>query len=372
MENTNYRDLFHLPKGSIYLLAHSIGLMPKNSEQALNDGFAQHWKNGSDNIWPLWLSSIAAFNQELAKLLNSEQSQFCPQSNVSSALTKVVNSLPEKTTRKTIVASENDFPSIGFVLQEAQKLGYSIKWIPKEEDAQDLNVWRAALSHDVHSALITHVHYNTNKRIPVKEISELCREQEIISIVDVAQSVGIVPIDLAAWQADIVIGSCIKWLCGGPGAAWLWLDSNIIEQLEPSDLGWFSHENPFEFDIHNFEYAKSAKRFWGGTPSVAPYVVASNSIKLISNIGVGAIADHNETLTQKLLSALAPENVVSPSSLEHKGGTTVLKFEHQGKIEQQLIERNILFDSREYGIRLSPHIYTLDDDIEQLIEICCD
>jgi selenocysteine lyase/cysteine desulfurase len=184
---------------------------------------------------------------------------------------------------------------------------------------------------------------------------------------DIAQSVGVVPINLDTLHADIVIGSCIKWLCGGPGAGFMWLRKERIEQLNPIDVGWFSHQNPFEFNIHNFEYADTAARFWGGTPSVAPYVIASNSIELITKIGVTAIRDHNRRLSQTIMENVAEDYIASPTDFDKKGGTVVLKLPNSEEVENKLRRHNVLFDSRQYGIRLSPHIYTGVHDIDILV-----
>ncbi|MFT6099054.1 MAG: selenocysteine lyase/cysteine desulfurase [Arenicella sp.] len=365
---SNYQDLFHPSQHGRYLLTHSIGLMPRSTEQALKDNYLDHWRSGAEDIWSHWLDGVNQFNQSLANLLQSQASQFCPQTNVSSGLSKLLMALPEKPGKNVIVATESDFPSAGFVLKQAERLGFALRLIPKTADLQALDTWEQALSADVHTAFITQVHYNTNKLTPVESIAELCRARGITSIVDTAQATGIVPIDLSRSACDILVGSCIKWLCGGPGAGFVWVNAELIEQLKPYDVGWFSHQNPFEFDIHNFEYADDAARFWGGTPSVAPYIAATNSIKLITDIGIKAVVEHNRRLTQRLLDAVPENCIVSPQELNKKGGTTVLKFDNQGKLEDSMRANKLLFDSRQYGMRLSPHIYTNDSDIDCLID----
>ena len=353
----------------IYLLAHSIGKMPCSSTAYTQQHFYDVWQSSSESIWPQWLNEIEAFKSALAALFNAEAHEFCPQSNVSSALSKLVSSLPNRGTKRTIVMTDNDFPSAGFVLQQMQKLGFTLRVIDKQKDPLDLNHWADAIDETVCAVFITHVHYNTNRRVKVQEICRLARARDAISIVDVAQSAGIVPIDFQRWQADAVIGSCIKWLCGGPGAGYLWVRPELISQLEPLDLGWFSHNNPFEFDINHFEYAASSNRFWGGTPSVQPFVTATNSIRLIHRIGVAHIRHHNLTLSDRLLAAL-PEHaeLVSPVSANERGGTLVIKFDQQERVTQQLQKSGVLFDAREYGIRLSPHVYTRTEEIDTCIQ----
>ncbi|MDG1905022.1 MAG: aminotransferase class V-fold PLP-dependent enzyme [Arenicella sp.] len=361
------KELFCVPESSHYFLTHSIGLMPKSTEAHLSQAYLKPWQSGAEDIWPQWLNAIANFNGALASLLNSEPEQFCPQANVSSGLAKLIQSLPKVEGRNVILATQSDFPSAGFVLQQAERLGFTIRYIAKGQDLQSLDVWSEALADDVYCAFITHAHYNTNTLTPAAEITQLCRARGIMSIMDIAQSVGIVPIDLHVLDVDVVVGSCIKWLCGGPGAGYLWLRKERIQQLNPIDVGWFSHENPFEFDINNFDYASTAARFWGGTPSVASYIIASNSIKLMTEIGVQNIREHNRNLCQKIMSNVPKDCIASPTDLTKKGGTVVLKFSNSEQIEARLRDKNVLFDARQYGIRLSPHIYTDERDIDVLL-----
>ncbi len=357
-----------VPQDGIYLLNHSVGRMPSSAKQAATNGYFDIWDRQTSNAWPNWLEGIQEFRMALAALFNASPEEFCPQTNVSSGLSKVLGSLNPKQSKKKIVFTENDFPSIGFVLQQARKLGFDLHMIDKTKDVQDVQVWQDAIDSNVVAVLITHVHYNTNRLIPVQAISELAREQGALSIVDVAQSSGVVPIDFQLWQPDIVVGSSIKWLCGGAGAGFLWMKQGIANQLSPVDVGWFSHADPFEFDIHNFEYADSSARFWGGTPSVLPYLVAANSINLIQQIGVESIRSHNWRLSQLFLQGIDARFFVSPSNLEKKGGTSVLKFNNQEEAESALKSIGVHYDARAEGIRLSPHIYNTEQEIEAVVD----
>jgi kynureninase len=353
----------------IYLLNHSVGRPPRNAQQALVQDFFEPWEKGDADVWPRWLSGIDRFRSALAKLLQGEMTDFCPQTNLSSTLTKLLGALPIKTGRNTILFHESDFPSMGFVVQAAQRQGWQSRMISAGTDPQDLDNWRQFMSDDIGVALVTHVHSNTSAQLPVADIIEVARQRGIISIVDIAQSVGVVPINLSQWQPDFVMGSCVKWLCGGPGAGFLWAHPDAVGQCEPVDLGWFSHAEPFEFDINNFRYADSVLRFWGGTPSVAAFVIAASSIELIAEIGVQDIRRHNLYLNQRIIDALDEKCVVTPVEPELRGGTLVLNFgTRQGVIETRLTNAEVHFDSRPRGLRLSPHIYNTDAEITVVID----
>ncbi|MFK8050551.1 MAG: aminotransferase class V-fold PLP-dependent enzyme [Halioglobus sp.] len=358
-----------IPHDGIYLLNHSVGRPPVGARDSIANGFFEHWEHGDAEVWPLWIEQIESFRDELATLLNAQAEDFCPQVNLSSALTKVVQALPRATNKNVIVMTEQDFPSMGFVLSQAQKSGFDIRMIPASADTTDLNVWQEYLTDDVCCSLITQVYSNSGTRLPVDKITALTKARDIVSIVDMCQAVGVVPIDLQEWHADVALGSCVKWLCGGPGAGFLWVNPDLVERCQPVDVGWFSHENPFEFNIHDFRYAAGALRFWGGTPSVLPYVLAASSLKVMQNMGIERIQQHNTALTEMLLSSVPGGTAVSPADASRRGGTIILNFgDRQAAIKERLQQASVRFDERSTGFRLSPHIYNTGAEMEVLID----
>jgi selenocysteine lyase/cysteine desulfurase len=352
----------------IYMLSHSVGLPRIGAEQAASSAFWQPWQRGDGDIWNHWLAEIGGFREQLALLLNTEIANICPQTSLSSAVSKIIYSLPRRRERPVILLSEEDFPSIAFALEKTASLGYQLRFIPADTDTLDLAQWDQQLSGDVGMVLVTHVQSNNGRQLPVGQITELARQKGILSLVDVAQSAAIIPIDLQQWQADFVVGSSVKWIGGGPGAAFLWIDSGMIDQCQPDNVGWFSHENPFEFDIHHFCYAPDALRFWGGTPSVYPYAVAANSLTQINAMGVDKIRANNIALSDRIIQALADGALISPCAKVERGGTLILNFgENQQHIINRLKESQVHFDSRAKGIRLSPHSCNTVEQIDKLI-----
>ncbi|MEH6592785.1 MAG: aminotransferase class V-fold PLP-dependent enzyme [Halioglobus sp.] len=353
----------------IYLLNHSVGRPPLGSLDSINLGFFEPWENGDAEVWPQWLAQIDNFRTTLGTLLNARMEDLCPQVNLSSALCKIIHSLPRKKDKNVILISEQDFPSMGFVVSQAQAAGFEPRIMPVNPNSTALDLWDEQLSDDVFCALITEVFSNTGERQPVAEISRLCLERGIFSVVDICQSVGVLPIDLHEWDADFVLGSCVKWLCGGPGAGYLWANPDTAQQCQPVDVGWFSHADPFEFDIHNFRYADGAQRFWGGTPSVIPYVLAANSITQLNHLGIDKIREHNIELTEQLITGLAPETLITPAQPSARGGTLVLNFgARQPKIVERLTSEKVRFDVRATGLRLSPHIYNCAKEMDIVLK----
>jgi len=356
-------SLFFVPGNGPYLLTHSVGCLPRAAREALEASFLQPWATRGGNAWPDWLTQVDGFRAALAQLFGGSPAEYCPQVNLSSGLAKLLSALPASTAGKaTVLAAEDSFPSLGFVLQQAGRLGLTTRLIPRTQFPDDIHTWSEALTPDVRIALVTHVHSNTGRVAPVEEIAKLCAARGVLCVVDVAQSAGILPMNFPALGADVVLGSCIKWLCGGPGAGYLWIRPDLIATLEPVDVGWFSHENPFEMDIHSFRYADDARRFWGGTPSVAPFVIAAASLRHIHGLGVENIHAHNRRLVQAFRTAL-PQTWRARLPAWPTGGTLCIALgEDFARVTSALTAANVQFDSRGDVIRVSFHACNTEDD----------
>ena len=368
MDIEAYRASFHIRDGA-YFLSHSTGCLPVNAEQSLQSRGLQPWRSRGE-VWPQWLEAVESFIEAIAELLSVPPHRVCPQSNVSSALAKILYALPDRKGRKKLLLSEDDFPSLGFVMAQARRAGYELQYLPGGADLTDLSVWDAALASDVQLALITHVQSDTGARLPAERIARLCREREIFSVLDVAQSAGVIPINLGEWPADFAVGSCVKWLCGGPGAGFLYAADEVCGQCEPLDVGWFSHEDPFEFDIREFRHAPGAKRFWGGTLSVLPYVVAESGVRLLLGIGIDKIRRHNQRLVDFMRAGIERQTLISPADPGRRSGTLVLDFGDNAAAVAHLDNEGIACDWRHRGVRLSPHVYNRIEEAERIVEVC--
>ena len=366
---TNFKDDFILTNSN-YLLNHSVGRPLKTSENNFAERFYEPWKKSNDEPWEKWLETINDFTLSLAKIFNAKKSEFCPQVNLSSGLTKILMSLKQVQKKKSVVlVSEIDFPGMGFALKKSLPDDCEIRFIPANEDITNSSIWDVYMTEDIDLVFVSHAYSNTGQLSPISDVISMARSRNIISILDIAQSAGIVPIDLTALKPDFMLGSSVKWLCGGPGAAYLWVNTERLSSCEPKDVGWFSHENPFEFDIHNFRYHDSALKFWGGTPVVAPFVIATNSINYFTKIGIKNIRKHNQALIAKTANEIDLE-FVSPRDEAIRGGTMILDFgSNQQKVLNHLKDNNIGVDLRSHGIRISPHIYNDEQDIDQLISV---
>lgn len=359
------KDKFHLPQKH-YFLSHSVGAQPKGYDAALQKGHSGPWKTEGFDVWGPWFEALDEFRDGLAPILGADAADICPQANVSSGISKVLFSLPESKGRNKIVLTEHDFPTVGFALAQAKRLGYELIFLPGGEELCEPDAWSRAFEDDVQLVVTTQVFSNTSVLTPCKEIAARARKAGAFCMLDIAQSAGAIPIHLNEWAPDFAVGTSLKYLCGGPGAAYLWVNPETAKQCEPMDVGWFSHQRPFEFDIHNFEYADGAARFTGGTPSIAPFAGAREGHKIINDIRVDEIYAHNQRLLSRLFSALPQSCFLSTTRQGARGSAALIKVRDYEKAAEALKESSIAHDTRKDAVRISVHLYNDDEDIDAL------
>lgn len=346
-----------IPEGGPYLATHSVGCLTQAAVAALQADFVEPWRRGGAAAWDRWLQGIDGFRRSLAQLLGGTPAEYCPQANLSAGFAALLGSLPRPAADRNVwLAAEDSFPSMGFVLQRASTLGHQLRLIPRERDPGELRTWIDAFAPDVCGVLATHVFSNTGTVAPVAGIAQHARANRVWCVVDVAQSAGIIPWSVDELGADVIIGSCVKWLCGGPGAGFLWMREAFARGLEPTDIGWFSHVEPFEMDIHSFRFAPGVQRFWGGTPSVAPYVCAAASVRRIASVGVAAIEAHTRRLQAEFRGAL-PEQWRHKVPSRRIGGTLCLPCAGSLRsVQAGLEDIGARYDVRGDVVRLSFHL----------------
>ncbi|MFC4699229.1 aminotransferase class V-fold PLP-dependent enzyme [Glaciecola siphonariae] len=388
----SFASIYHRPVG-VYALAHSVGPLCKTATSQLNEHYLEPWQTTGGDAWPHWMSQIDRFRNALSVLLNTNSADICPQPSVSIAFSQWLAALAKRNKRKNstkppspsspkkVIMHKDAFASLGFAVKGLCET-YHLELCLIDGSANDLSEWEAQLSQaDAFACLLTHAHSNTGELSNIAQLSALAHAHNVWCGVDIAQSVGIIPIDITQWSVDCVVGSSVKWLSGGPGAAFLCLASEHAEELAPDHLAWFSHENPFEFDITHFAPAKGVTRFFGGTPSIAPFILAASAIEQHVSISTSVYREHNLMLMRHFLQELlqtSPQAIPAhycdllsktPSRSSQNiacSGTLCLPLP-ANDTAQKLTQAGVKFDQREQLIRLSFSVINDVNDIEQVL-----
>jgi kynureninase len=178
--------------------------------------------------------------------------------------------------------------------------------------------------------------------------------------------------NLDALGVDFAVGGSVKWLCGGPGAGYLYVRPDLAPQLEPGIVGWAAHAHPFQFETGAVEYASAPERFQTGTPNVPSLYSCRAGYEIVAGIGVEAIRAKSLRLTRRLMD-LAKEagfRINTPEADAERGGTVIVDVPDGSSVADELIRRDVIVDYRPgAGIRMAPHFYNTMDEIERAIGI---
>jgi kynureninase len=216
----------------------------------------------------------------------------------------------------------------------------------------------------------SHVLFKSAFLQDAKAIVDRAHEVGAMVVLDTYQSAGTVPFSVKELNVDFATGGSVKWLCGGPGAGYLYVRPDLQSKLEPKTTGWMAHEAPFSFDT-KLRYAPNISRFLHGSPAIPALYAARSGYEIINEIGVEQIREKSVRQTNYLIE-LAEEagfSVTSPKDPAQRGGTITVAHEHAGAITKELLRREFIVDYRPgAGIRISPHFYTKDEELELVIE----
>jgi kynureninase len=204
----------------------------------------------------------------------------------------------------------------------------------------------------------------------VRELTRAAHRVGAMAIVDSYQATGTVPVDVQEFDCDFLVGGSVKWLCGGPGASYMYVKKKLIKKLEPTVTGWFSQKHPFNFDMSALDPRDDGWRFIGGTPSVISLYQATPGIEIIRRIGVKAIRKKSIAMTSYLIEELRklPVEINSPLSSAERGGIVCVNFDGAQNLERRLVSNRIFVDYRPMsGIRISPHFYTEPRELDRIL-----
>ena len=370
-----WRPEFPILDQTVYLISHSLGAMPKNTYQRLHD-YADTWATRGVRAWAEgWWDAPVNVGLQVGKLLNAPPGSVVMHQNVSMIQAIIASALDFSGPRNKVVYTEQEFPSVMYVWEALQKQGARIQCV-KGESAVGVSNERllAAIDETTRIVPISHVCFRNSFKHDAKAICARAKEVGALVLLDTYQSLGTVPVDVEELGVDMVCGGSVKWLCGGPGAGYLYVRPQLLRTLEPRITGWAAHAAPFAFELGAQRYASDGARLLHGSPAVPALFAATAGYEIVLEIGVEKIRAWSIALTQALREDLLERGfeVPSPENADQRGGTLTVRLrpqENGAAFVAALEQRGILVDHRpEAGIRVSPHFYTRREELELFAE----
>ena len=367
-----WRSQFPTVEATLHFISHSLGAMPRGVEESLRL-YAQTWKARGIRAWEeSWMEVPLQVAASIERLLGAGPGTVSLHPNVTLAHASALSALDFAPPRNRLVCTAEDFPSVLYLFEGLARRGVEVVRVPAREgrriEAGDVV---AAIDERTAVVALSLVLFRSSQIVDLAPIARRAREAGALTLIDAYQAVGAVPVDVGDPEIDLLAGGSIKWLCGGPGTAYLYVSPRIAPRLEPALTGWFAHQRPFDFDPGPMRWDAGPRRFWGGTPGIPSFLAARPGIETVARIGADAIREKSLRLTGRMI-AWADEfgwRLGSPREAHARGGTVCLDVPQAERVCQALLAADVLLDHRPgVGLRLAPHFYTREDEVDAVMK----
>lgn len=370
-ELLKWRSEFPILDKAVYLISHSLGAMPKETYTRLHD-YAETWATRGVRAWAEgWWDMPVTTGNEVARIIGAEQGSVVMHQNVSICQSLILSCFEPTPPRNKIVYSELNFPSVMYVYEaHARNDKLRIHTVASDDGITvPLERFLEAIDEETLLVPFSHVLFKSGFLQNARAITERAHEVGAMVVLDSYQSAGTVPFSVKELNVDFATGGSVKWLCGGPGAGYLYVRPDLQDQLQPKTTGWMAHEEPFAFNTE-LRYAPNVMRFLHGSPAIPALYAAQSGYRIINEIGLERIREKSVRQTTRLIE-LAQEagfRVTSPKNAADRGGTITVAHQDAGAITKELIRREFIVDYRPgAGVRISPHFYTRDEELDLVI-----
>jgi kynureninase len=370
----SYRGEFPVVDRKAYLISASLGPVSVRAKGYLNE-YIQAWEEmGAPE--PVWFGRIFPRMREVkgifAALIHAAPEELAVTTNVSLALSSIVSCLDFSGERKRLVVTELDFPTAAHVWLAQRRRGAEVVFLKSSDGLTvPIEAFAEAIDERTAAVCINRVLYRSSALLDAVEICRLTREAGAWSVVDDFHGAGIVPVDVHELGCDFYTTGVLKWLCGGPGLTFVYARRDLIPSLEPTVTGWWGQREPFGFDSMNLDYHPTARRLETGTfPAPVPFI-AQGGLEIIAEVSPERIRERQAELTEHVIERAdaAGLPVRTPRVPGDRGGVVNIRVgDGAEKLAQALYERDVCVDHRGDGLRISPHFFNTDADIDQLFD----
>jgi len=365
-----WRPKFPILARKTYLINNSLGAMPAS----VNDSLAEYtalWAREGVVAWDTWLPEVANTAAILEDIIHAPRGSMTMCQNVTNALAEILSCLEYEAPRNRIVHCAGEFPTVEYLLDQQRRVGAEVVRVGSDPLVFPREELLAAINDRTLLVVLSHVLFRTGELIDVRPFVRKAHDYGALVCLDAYQSFGAVPFDILELDVDFLVGGSVKWLCGGPGAGYLYAHPNLVDRLEPRLAGWFSHARPFGFEPPPIEYAGGIGRFTGGTPNIPAYYQAREGYKIIREVGPAAIREKSRHQTQLIIDGALERGFIvnTPREFERRGNHVTVDLPGAQQVKEELIRREFVIDYRPgAGIRIAPHFYNTDEECIAILD----
>ena len=365
---SKWRGEFPILDRATYMISNSLGAMPRGVYDGLRS-YADSWGERGVRAWEEgWWDMAVRVGDKIAPLIGAGPGEISLHQNVTLTQAVISSCFDFRRPRNKIVMVELEFPSIQYFYHEQRRLGASVEVIPTPDQIRiDLDKLLAAIDETTLLVPISQVLFRSSYIVDARAIVERAHRVGAHVILDAFQAAGTIPLNVRGIGVDFAVGGVLKWLCGGPGVAYLYVREDLRSKLRPALTGWMAHRNPFAFETGAIDPRDDSFRYLNGTPHIPALYACQPGLEILNEIGIAAIREKSMRMTARLIEAARSRGwrVNTPENPAERAGTVSVDCPHAYEVCRELLARDILVDYRpKAGVRVSPHFYNREEECD--------
>jgi kynureninase len=367
-ELLKWRGEFPILDRTTYMISNSLGAMPRGVYDRMR-AYADSWAERGVRAWEeSWWEMAVGVGDKIAPLIGASAGEISLHQNVTLTQAVISSCFDFRGPRNKVVMVELEFPSIQYFYQEQRRHGARVEIVPTPDHIRiDLDKLLAAVDETTLLVPISQVLFRSSFIVDARAIIERAHEVGAHVVLDAFQAVGTIPLEVRSLGVDFAVGGVLKWLCGGPGVAYLYVREDLRAKLRPSLTGWMAHRRPFAFETGAIDACEDSYRYLNGTPHIPALFACQPGLDILNEVGIRAIRDKSIRLTARLMEGAKSRGwrVNTPENPAQRAGTVSVECPHAREVCRELLARDILVDYRpRAGVRISPHFYNREDECD--------
>jgi selenocysteine lyase/cysteine desulfurase len=368
LDLTEIRKEFPLLQSKTYLNSCSYGALSRTVERAFQEYLQSRHTHGSQ--WERWVEQLEILRSALARLLQCTPADISISTSLSESVNALASSIDPCGARDTVVVTDFDFPTTSQIWLAQQRRGTRVVRARADESGVQISLEQFDELIDDRTLLVSlpYVCYRNGVKLDIRPVIELAHQRGALVLVDGYQAIGTMPLAAPETGADFIAGGCLKYLLGTAGLAYMYVRGSEQGSKIPTTTGWFAQEDVNAMDIYHNQPARSARRFESGTPNVSASYACTAGIELLLSYGLEAVQVQIEHLTGLIAAGAQARGwqLVTPAAPERHGALMALAATDAPALVRELAAEGIVVSDRDGNVRVSPHFYNNDEDIDTL------
>lgn len=381
--NGSLDEEFSLTRKLIYLDSAAIGACPVSTIRVIECYVKDrcNWLQGKDR-WregiDRWTERVDGSKRLFARVIGAKADEVAFIPNTTTGINTVFSMLPLKA-RENIVMTDISYPMGAVVCLKQREKGVETRFAKNVNGEVRIEGFEKAIDDETVAVMVDQAGWHNGFLHNLKAISQIAHEHGAFLIVDAVQSAGGLKIDVKREGIDFLATSTYKWLLGGPytqSAGYLYIKEEFIDAFQPPFIGNQTIEdeqfqtNIYDrFDLYNVRYSEGIRRFQIYPRYELAYVAAENSMRILLNYGIESIEKHIKKLGTLMIEGLLRSGFRLQTPIEAEKRLYVnVKVKNNRELEKQLYKNNIVVSARIGGLRISPHFYNTEEEIEVFLD----